>query len=386
MTEPADSLYSKENPFPAILRENRMLNKSGSGKDTRHLVVDIGGSGLAYCSGDSLGVYPKNPPAAVEAILRAMDCRGDEPVPGRVEGQTVPFREALSSGYTLSGPSRKFLQAVADKATDSEEKEALKKIQEPEQREACREFLENREFIDFLEEFPSARFTPEELVGHMKKLSPRLYSIASSPAKYPEEVHLTVAVVRYVTNGRKRSGVCSTFLADRVPVGEAGLPVFVSSSHFRMPEDGNTDLIMVGPGTGVAPFRAFLQEREATGAKGRNWLFFGDQRRATDFLYEEEFFVWQRDGCLHRLSTAFSRDQSFKIYVQDRMREQGAELWSWLQGGAALYVCGDASRMAKDVDLALHDIVEKHGGKTPAEAKEWVRQLKKDKRYQRDVY
>jgi len=220
----------------------------------------------------------------------------------------------------------------------------------------------------------------------MRRLMPRLYSIASSPAVYAQEAHLTVAVVRYQTNGRDRVGVASTFLADRVQVGGTPVPVFVSHSHFGLPEDGGRDVIMVGPGTGVAPFRAFVQERAAVGARGRNWLFFGDQHRATDFLYEEEWPQFLAQGHLARLDTAFSRDQANKVYVQDRMRENAAELWSWIKGGAGFYVCGDAKRMAKDVDVALHDIVAGQGGLAPPQAAEYVKQMKKDKRYQRDVY
>jgi len=215
---------------------------------------------------------------------------------------------------------------------------------------------------------------------------PRLYSIASSPRMHPLEIHLTVAVVRFTTNRRERVGVCTTYLADRVTVGSSPVPVFVSHSHFGPPEDGSKDAIMVGPGTGIAPFRAFLQDRVATGAKGRNWLFFGDQKRATDFLYEEDWNRWSAAGSLTQLHTAFSRDQLNKIYVQDRMRENAADLWTWIKGGAFFYVCGDAKRMAKDVDIALHDVIAEQSGMTPAEAIDYVKLMKKDKRYQRDVY
>ncbi len=215
---------------------------------------------------------------------------------------------------------------------------------------------------------------------------PRLYSIASSPRAHPQEIHLTVAVARYRTNGRDRVGVCTTFLADRVTVGETPTPVFVSHSHFGPPDDGSRDAIMVGPGTGIAPFRAFLQDRAASGATGRNWLFFGDQKRATDFLYEEDWERWKKEGILTRIDTAFSRDQLVKVYVQDRMREGAAELWAWIKDGAHFYVCGDAKRMAKDVDVALHEVIAGQGNMTPAEAADYVKAMKKEKRYQRDVY
>jgi sulfite reductase (NADPH) flavoprotein alpha-component len=237
-----------------------------------------------------------------------------------------------------------------------------------------------------LAEFPSAKLTPQEFTDHLRRLMPRLYSIASSPKLYPAEVHLTVATVRYTTNHRERVGVCSTFLADRVHAGATPVPVFVSNSHFGVPDDGARDMIMVGPGTGIAPFRAFLQERVATAAKGRHWVFFGEQHRATDYIYEEEWAAWLAQGQLTRIDTAFSRDQIVKVYVQDRMRENAAELWNWIQNGANFYVCGDAKRMAKDVDQTLHDIIAGQGRMDVAAAADYVKQMKKDKRYQRDVY
>ncbi|HEY5792182.1 MAG TPA: sulfite reductase subunit alpha, partial [Chthoniobacterales bacterium] len=245
-------------------------------------------------------------------------------------------------------------------------------------------YIWGRGVIDILTEF-DAVFTPEEFVKALRKLQPRLYSIASSPRAVGEEVHLTVAIVRYESHGRRREGVCSSFLADRAGGGK--VPVFVhSAKHFRVPENPETDVIMVGPGTGIAPFRAFLQERKAAGAKGRNWLFFGDQRSSTDFLYEDEFKAYQAEGILTKFDTAFSRDQEYKIYVQHRMAEHAAELYAWLEGGAYFYVCGDANRMAKDVDVALHQAVQTAGGKTEEGAKEYVAKLKTEKRYRRDVY
>jgi sulfite reductase (NADPH) flavoprotein alpha-component len=272
------------------------------------------------------------------------------------------------------------------KATHPDEHAKLAGLLAPESKEVLTAFLEEREYIDLLVEFPSAKLTPQELVDHMRKLMPRLYSIASSPKLHPTDIHLTVAIVRYRTNQRERHGVCSTFLADRVQVGSTPTPVFVSHSHFGPPEDRSKDCIMIGPGTGIAPFRAFVQDRYADKATGRNWVFFGDQKRATDFLYEEEWAEWRAKGVLHRLDLAWSRDQLNKVYVQDRMREHAAELWAWIKGGGYVYVCGDAKRMAKDVDLALHAIVAGQGGLTPEQAAEYVKQMKKEKRYQRDVY
>ena len=389
MSAPAAApAYTKDNPFPATLKENRLLNKPGAAKETRHYVVDIAGSGLAYKVGDSLGVFPTNRPTEAAEIIERLGAGGDEPVSPAALRPPMPIslREALTSRLALSGPTRKFLETLAARATDAAEKAKLAGLLASGAKEVCTAFLDEREFADLLAEFPSAKLMPQEFTDHLRRLMPRLYSIASSPKPYPAEVHLTVSTVRYTTNHRERVGVCSTFLADRVHVGTTPVPVFVSNSHFGVPEDGARDMIMVGPGTGIAPFRAFLQERVATGASGRHWVFFGEQHRATDFLYEEEWAAWLAQGQLTRLDTAFSRDQIIKVYVQDRMRENAAELWSWIQNGANFYVCGDAKRMAKDVDQALHDIIAGQGRMDVAAAADYVKQMKKDKRYQKDVY
>lgn len=385
----ADSAYSKNNPFPARITENRVLNREGSAKETRHFVVDIQNSGLSYTVGDSLGVFATNPPGEVAAILAALGASGDEPVsPAMLKlEEPIMLQEALFSRLALAGPTPKIVTTLAGKATDPGEKAKLESLLDPETKDQLKVWLEERAYIDLLEEFPSAKLTPQELVDHMRKLMPRLYSIASSPLVSPQGVHLTVAIVRYQTNQRDRVGVCSSFMADRVVTGGTPVPVFVSNSHFGLPEDhADTDIIMVGPGTGIAPFRAFVQERGIVKGAGRNWVFFGDQHAATDYLYQEEWEQYVADGSVTRLDLAWSRDQAQKIYVQDKMRENGAELWAWLQGGAIFYVCGDAKRMAKDVDLALHDIAIEHGGMDAEAATAFVKQLKKDKRYQRDVY
>jgi len=387
MSEPAEpSAFSKDNPFDAHITDNRVLNGPGSAKETRHIVVSIAGSGLHYKAGDSLGVFASNRPSEVDAILKALGASGDENVMLPKATAPITIREALTSKLALAGPTRRIVETLAAKATDPHEKAKLGGLIVPESKELLTTWLDDREFIDLLAEFPSAKLAPQELVDHMRKLMPRLYSIASSPRLHAQEIHLTVAIVRYETNGRDRVGVCTTFMADRVTVGVTPTPVFVSHSHFGPPEDTSKDVIMVGPGTGIAPFRAFLQDREALGAKGRNWVFFGDQKKATDFLYEEDWVRWSKDGILTKLDTAFSRDQINKVYVQDRMRENAAELWAWIKGGAYFYVCGDAKRMAKDVDVALHDVIAGQGGMTPAEAADYVKLMKKEKRYQRDVY
>jgi sulfite reductase (NADPH) flavoprotein alpha-component len=305
-------------------------------------------------------------------------------VPGN-DGTPKPLRAALIEDYQITQPSKQFVQAIAERG--GEAASLLRELQDPLRKQDMEEYLWGMEYIDFLAGHQSIHFTPEEFVKLLRKLQPRLYSIASSQKAFPAEVHLTIAVVKYESHGRHRKGVASTFLAERV--GESDrVPVFVHTAKgFRLPEDGNTPIIMVGPGTGVAPFRAYLQDRKARGARGKNWLFFGEQRRGSDFLYEAEFTAHQADGLLTRLDTAFSRDQAHKVYVQNRLMENAAEVWKWIDAeGAHFFVCGDASRMAKDVDAALLKIVETEGGKTPEEAAAYVEEMKKTKRYKRDVY
>jgi len=371
--------YGRTNPFPARLLKNLLLNKEGSSKEVRHYEISLDGSGLAYEAGDALGVVPVNCPELVADVLGALKASPDENV--KLGDQIVSLREALTHQLDITKPSQELLDAVAKAAPDSE----LGSLLAPERKDDLKKWLWGRQIVDLLHLLP-APMPAADFVGSLKKLAPRLYSISSSPKAHPGEVHLTVSAVRYESHGRARKGVASTFLADRV--GDADyVRVYVQPSHgFKPPANGDTPMIMVGPGTGIAPFRAFLEERLATGAKGRNWLFFGDQTRGADFLYEDLLTGWQKEGFLTRLDLAFSRDQAEKIYVQNRMLENGAELWSWLEAGAHFYVCGDASRMAKDVDAALHTLIEQHGGRTAEEAKAYVAKLKSDKRYQRDVY
>ncbi len=371
--------WSKKNPFPAKLITNRRLSGEGSGKDVRHFEISLADSGLTYEVGDALGVYPANCPQLVGEILATLGCDGEEAV--KVADGETPLRLALTQHFDITRPSAELLAAVAQRAPDAE----FAPLLDPLRKDELRKWLYGREIIDVLGML-NAPFRPAEVVALLKKLAPRLYSISSSLKTHADEVHLTIAAVRYQSHGRARKGVASTFLADRA--GDGGkVPVFVQASHgFKPPTSGDTPMIMVGPGTGIAPFRAFLEERLAMGAKGRNWLFFGDQRRATDFLYQDQLEGWLKDGHLTRLDLAFSRDQAEKIYVQSRMLESAAELWAWLEDGAHFYVCGDASRMAKDVDAALHAVIEKAGGKSADEAKAYIDRLKSEKRYQRDVY
>lgn len=382
MSTDAATLYSRKNPFPASLTVNRPLTLAGSEKETRHFEISLSDSGLAYEVGDSLGVFPKNDPKLVDAILEAQGFSGTEPV-ANPSGGTVGLRDALLRDFIITSPSKQLLQAVAEKDASAE---FLKDLLDPNLKTDLDTWLWGRDVLDAFSEFPAAKFTPEEFVAVLRKLQPRLYSIASSQKVVGEAVHLTIACVRYQAHNRERMGVASLFLAERA--SEPGsVPVFVhTAKHFRVPENPATDMIMVGPGTGIAPFRAMLQERQATGATGRNWLFFGEQRSKSDFFYREEFEGYQADGTLNRFDTAFSRDQDYKIYVQHRILEAANDLYDWFEKGAYFYICGDASRMAKDVDVALHEAVEKAGGKTPEQAAEYIAALKKDKRYRKDVY
>ena len=384
-TETAASPYSRKNPFPAPVTAHRLLSRPGSGKEIRHFELSLVGSGLTYEVGDSAGVFPLNDPALVEEILGALGADGKQMVPGaEAGGPPVSLREALLRNYHITSPSKQFLEVIAAR---TEGESVLRELMEdPLRKKDVEKFVEGMEIIDFLLAHPSIKFTVEEFLKLLRKLQPRLYSISSSLKANPDSVHLTVAAVRYETHGRGRKGVASTFLAERMDE-ETRVPVFFhTAKHFRLPEDPATATIMVGPGTGIAPFRAYLQERQATGATGKNWLFFGDQRAAYDYLYQEELEAMKVSGVLTRLDLAFSRDQTEKIYVQQRMLENAAEIYRWLEEGAHFYVCGDASRMAKDVDVALMQIVEKEGGKDAHAAAEYVEALKKAKRYKRDVY
>ncbi|KXU36971.1 FAD-binding protein [Cephaloticoccus primus] len=381
----APAAYNRDNPFLARLVENRMLSRPGSGKETRHMVVDLGDSGLTYKPGDSLGIYGLNRDCEVDEIIERLGATGEEPVTPMRATAAVPLRQALTRDCALAGPTKKTVEIFAGKVSDPAQKAQLEALLAPEAKPQLEDFLYNRAFVDFLAEYPSAKFEPQEFVAMLRRLVPRLYSIASSQRVYPGEVHLTVAVVRYETNGRERVGVCTSYLADRVPEGER-VPVFVSHSHFGPPADLAADCIMVGPGTGIAPFRAFVQDRLVLGATGRNWVFFGEQHAALDYLYQDEWEDYVAKQQVQRLDLAWSRDQAQKIYVQDRMRANAAELWAWLEKGAYFYVCGDAKRMAKDVDAALHEIIATQGGLGEEGAVAYVKQMKKDKRYQRDVY
>ncbi len=374
--------YTRANPFLARLAVNRRLSGPESEKDTRHFELDLTGWGLSFEVGDSLAVYPSNDAELVDEIIRTLGATSDEKVP-RPKGETTTLREALLRDYSITQPTPKFLRAIAQRASAAP---TLSYLLAPDRKQDLETYLWGMEIIDFISEHPSARFTPEEFVGLLTKLQPRLYSVASSLKAYPDQVHFIVDVVRYESNGRLRKGVASSFLAERAD--DVPVPVFPSvAKHFHLPDDPDIPIIMVGPGTGVAPFRAYLQERQATGAKGRNWLFFGSQHESCDFAYGEEFNAFMKEGILTRLDCAWSRDQAEKIYVQHRMKENAAEIWNWIDAeGAHFFVCGDARRMAKDVDATLRKIVQEQGGKNVEQANEYVEKLKNEKRYKRDVY
>ncbi|MCC5790352.1 MAG: sulfite reductase subunit alpha [Opitutales bacterium] len=370
--------WSRKNPFPAKLLRTFNLNAEGSGKQTHHVEISLEGSGLSYEVGDALGVMPENDPRVVDDLLEAAGFGPEELAP-MPHGEDRPVFEALQYHYDIHALTGPFLQACA-RLSKNEDLRAMVRDEE-----RMKAYLADRQIIDPIVEFGIKFPTTEYLIAPLKQLQPRLYSISSSPRAHPGEVHLTVGRVSYELHGRPRLGVCSNFLAHHG--GDRPVPVYLhANKNFRLPEDGNLPVIMIGPGTGIAPFRAFLEERQAAGAKGKNWLFFGDRQRDTDFLYREQIENWQKEGHLNRLDLAFSRDQKEKIYVQHLIEKEAQEIFAWLEEGASVYVCGDASRMARDVDDALHQVVRNAGGKSEEEAADYMANLKKEKRYQRDVY
>jgi sulfite reductase (NADPH) flavoprotein alpha-component len=374
----AASVFTRDNPFPAELLVNQRITGRDSDKDIRHVELSLEGSGLHYEAGDALGIWPVNPPRLVDAVLATLQLDGTQAVCHG--GQTLPLRDWLSHKRELTRLSRPFVAAHAANAQSAE----LNALLAPEQAAAFARLLAGQQVIDLLRGWPGA-WTAGEFVAALHPLVPRLYSIASSPKVVGEEAHLTVAHVEYEIDGDPRWGAASNFLA-RAAEGEK-LPVFIEANErFRLPKDGARDVILVGPGTGVAPFRAFVQERAATGANGRNWLFFGNPHARSDFLYQLEWQDALRRGGLHRLDLAFSRDQAHKVYVQDLLRTHGRDVYQWLEGGAHLFVCGDATRMAKDVHTALLEIIAVHGGKSAGDATDYLNDLQAQGRYARDVY
>lgn len=380
----AKPVYNVKNPFLARLKSAHDLSCEGAPKHTKHYEIDLAGSGLEYTPGDSLAVQPTNDPALVDDTLKALGFSGDEVVAHAKTAAQVPIRQALIEGSSLTEVDNKLIKAIVEKTGGAS---PLAPFVLPENKEELKKYLWGRFVIDLLMENPTAKFEPQEFIACLKKLNIRLYSISSSLKAHPEEVHLTVATVRYESHGRKRGGVASTFLAERL-TPETKIPVFVNPGKgFRLPDPSeDVPVIFCGPGTGIAPFRAFLEERKATQAKGKAWLFFGEVSQKTCYFYADEWEGYLADGTLTKLTTAWSRDQAEKIYVQHKMLENSVDFYAWLEQGAIFYVCGDASRMAVDVDKALHSIIEKEGGKTPEEAAAYVQAMKDAKRYRRDVY
>ncbi|MBO0958459.1 sulfite reductase subunit alpha [Neobacillus sp. MM2021_6] len=378
----SDKPFSRTNPFQAKVLKNSNLNGTGSSKETRHIELSLKDSGLSYNPGDALGVVPANDPELVASLLEEMGWDAEVVVTVSKLGETLPLKEALTSYFEITLLSKKILQQAAAFT----ENEVLQNLVLVENAAQLKEYCYGRDLLDMLHDFGPWKASAQEIVSLLRKMTPRLYSIASSLTANPDEVHLTIGAVRYTANGRDRKGVCSVLCAERLQVGDT-LPVFVQANkHFHLPESQDTDIIMVGPGTGIAPFRSFIQERAGTKATGRSWLFFGDQHAASDFLYQSELEQYQQDGVLTRLDTAFSRDGDQKVYVQHKMIEHSKELFAWIEKGAIFYVCGDKEHMAKDVNDALITIIEQEGKMDREAAEACLKDMQKQGRYQRDVY
>ena len=372
-----ESQYNKANPFPATLITNQKITGRQSDKDVRHLEFDLAGSDLHYQAGDALGVWFDNDPKLVDEVLSLAQI--DPTTEVTIEGKTQTISTALLSHLELTQNTPAFVKDYAALAYNEQLNDLVADNQ------ALQELVQRTPIVDVLHKFP-AKLTAEQLVSLLRPLTPRLYSISSSPAEVGEEVHLTVGVVRFEHEGRARSGAASSFLADRVEE-DGAVRVFVEhNDNFRLPNDTTKPIIMVGSGTGVAPFRAFMQQRVADEASGKNWLIFGNPHFASDFLYQTEWQQFAKEGFLHKYDFAWSRDQEKKIYVQDKIRENSTALWQWLQEGAYFYVCGDAAKMAKDVEQALLEVIAKEGNLSPDEAEDYLNELREEKRYQRDVY
>jgi sulfite reductase (NADPH) flavoprotein alpha-component len=377
-----ESIFSRTNPFQAEVLENLCLNGRGSNKETRHLELSLEGSGLTFAPGDSLGIYPENDPILVEMLLQEMKWDPEEIVTINKKGEVSTLKEALTTHFEITVLTKPLLKSAADLTANEELVELISADNE----EKLRAYLGGRDLLDLIHDYGPWSGTAQDFISILRKMPARLYSIASSLNANPDEVHLTIGSVRYDSLGRKRNGVCSILCAERIQPGDK-LPVYIQhNDNFKLPENPNTPVIMVGPGTGIAPFRAFMQEREEMGAEGKSWLFFGDQHFRTDFLYQTEWQKWIEKGVLTRMDVAFSRDTDHKVYVQHRMFEQSNELFQWLEEGATVFICGDEKNMAHDVHKTLIEIIEKEGGMSREKAQEYLAGMQQQKRYQRDVY
>jgi sulfite reductase (NADPH) flavoprotein alpha-component len=379
-TQTVESTYSRTNPFRAEVLENLNLNGRGSNKETRHLELSLEGSGLSFQPGDSLGIYPENDSELVDLLLEELKWNPEESITINKQGEVLSLKDALKTYYEITTLTKPLLEKVAKVAENSGLQELLNDS------EKVKSYLEGHDLLDVVRDFGPVNSSPQEFVTLLRKMPARLYSIASSLNANPDEVHLTIGAVRYQAHGRDRKGVCSIFTAERLQPGDS-VPVYLQQNeNFKLPANPETPIIMVGPGTGVAPFRSFMQEREETGAEGKSWMFFGDQHFVTDFLYQTEWQKWLKDGVLTRMDVAFSRDTAEKVYVQHRMLEQSKELFQWLQEGATVYICGDEKHMAHDVHQTLIDIIEKEGSLSREDAEAYLAEMQQQKRYQRDVY
>jgi len=424
------SQWSAKNPFFTNISENYILNGESSKKETRHIVFKLGDSGLEYKAGDALGVVPKSPPELVDNILSICGFSGEEEVETNLG--SCSLREALTDRYEIHRVSKKWLKSLAERSSDSPAKVEMRIVSRkrfssidggmvvdweasgeedvPEgfvemgdfgdnsaillqelisSNESMEDYIWSRDYVDALGDFISFGFSPQQLLEGMDRLKPRLYSIASSPEYEPGTVHLTVAIVRYHHHQRDRTGLCTGYMADRCETNFTEIGVYMSPTRsFVLPEDGSKDIIMVGPGTGIAPFRAFLQQREINTDSGRNWLFFGDWTEEGEFLYRDEIGEWTEKGVISKIDLAWSRQGSEKVYVQHLMKKNGEEIWDWIKEGAYFYVCGDKQYMAKDVHSTLIEICAEYGNMSPDESKDFVEKglMKTEKRYLRDVY
>ena len=368
---------TKDNPYASELLVNRLMTE-GSDKETRHFELSLKDSGLEYLPGDSLGVVPTNCEEVVSDLFHAVGLTGEERI--TLGEESIGLKEALMNRLACTVLSKIQIK----KFNEFAQSDKLNELLQIANKDRLVDYMWGRELIDLFLEFPQSGMSAQDFAGLLRPMPPRLYSIASSLSAHSEEVHLTVAVVRYEGNGRKRKGVCSSYLAERV--GQT-VPCYLHpNKNFKLPEDSSNPIIMVGPGTGIAPFRAFIEERKSTGATGKNWFFFGDRSQKTDYLYGDEWESYQKDGILNELDLAWSRDQAEKVYVQHKMLEKGSQLWNWLNDGAVFYVCGDASRMAKDVDQALRTIAQEKGSMSEEDSGAWVKALQKERRYLKDVY
>ena len=378
----SESVYSRTNPFKAEVLENINLNGRGSNKETRHLEISLEGSGLTYEPGDALGIIPQNDPELVEELLSELKWSPEESVTINKQGEVLSLREAFISHFEITVITKPLLEKAAQLSSNPE----LQELLSPGNEAKLKQYIEGRDLLDFVRDFGTWGESAQEFVSILRKIPHRLYSIASSLTANPDEVHLTIGAVRYEAHGRKRKGVCSIFAAERLAPGDT-VQVFVQKNdNFKLPDNPDAPIIMVGPGTGVAPFRSFMQEREETRAEGKTWMFFGDQHFRTDFLYQTEWLKWLNTGVLTKMDVAFSRDQAEKVYVQHRMLEHSKELFAWIKDGAYVYICGDEKHMARDVHNALVDIIEKEGGMSREKAEEYLANMQQQKRYQRDVY